>query len=564
MPARSSRPLRPGASGSPPGEAHDRPDRLHAPADRHRHRRGRGVLPHGPRLRADLQGLQRGQLRAGRAGALRRLRGVGGHPEGAPAPLRGSPADARGGHPARSHHRARRAAAPHRRAHHLGDHGHLRVRQRDPRRAEHDLGERHAAVSRAVLPAAIPPGPGARVARAPMELRGRSRPTRRVLDLLSLLEDRHGHARDGRQPAGSPVAGGEREVDLRALVVHRHGGLHAGRHHPGQRQGRGGLLSGRSRAQGLPGGDPGRPRQHHGRHHRRHHDWRAGEPRRRLPRSRPGRRGQGGGALRGPGVESAYPGLWLLRQGADRAGVAMQCGGFRVTYRSDERIFDTAVPIVGLVILCAALALVPCFATTYWLDTLNRIGIAIIGALGLNILVGYTGQISIGQAAFLAVGAYSTAILEAKLGLPFYLAIPTAALITAAIGLIFGIPSLRLRGLYLAIATLAAYFITTYAISHWEAMTNGVLGFNVPVATLFGLPLDTDARVFYLIFALVIPAILFTKNLFRTRVGRAFIAIRDRDVAASVMGVSLYRYTLLAFVISSSFACVAGGLIAHL
>jgi branched-chain amino acid transport system permease protein len=241
----------------------------------------------------------------------------------------------------------------------------------------------------------------------------------------------------------------------------------------------------------------------------------------------------------------------------------MQCGGYRVSYRSDERIFDTAVPIAGLVLLIAVLAVVPRFATTYWLDTLNRIGIAIIGALGLNILVGYTGQISIGQAAFLAVGAYSTAILEAKLGLPFYLAIPLAALITAAVGLIFGIPSLRLRGLYLAIATLAAYFITTYVIIHWESMTNGVLGFNVPVATVFGLPLDSDARVFYLIYALAIPAVLFTKNLFRTRVGRAFIAIRDRDVAASVMGVSLYHYKLLAFVISSFYAGVAGGLMAH-
>ena len=241
----------------------------------------------------------------------------------------------------------------------------------------------------------------------------------------------------------------------------------------------------------------------------------------------------------------------------------MQCGGFRVNYRSDERIFDTPVPIVGLVVLIAVLAVVPQFATTYWLDTLNRIGIAIIGALGLNILVGYTGQISIGQAAFLAVGAYSTAILEAKLGLPFYLAIPVAALITAAVGLVFGIPSLRLRGLYLAIATLAAYFITTYVIIHWESMTNGVLGFNVPVATVFGLPLDSDARVFYLIYALAIPAILFTKNLFRTRVGRAFIAIRDRDVAASVMGVSLFHYKLLAFVISSFYAGVAGGLMAH-
>ena len=113
--------------------------------------------------------------------------------------------------------------------------------------------------------------------------------------------------------------------------------------------------------------------------------------------------------------------------------------------------------------------MVPLFATTYWLDVLNRIGIAIIGALGLNILVGYTGQISIGHAAFLAVGAYSTAILESKAGLPFYLAIPLAGALTSAFGLVFGIPSLRLKGLYLAIATLAAHFITTYGIIHWES-----------------------------------------------------------------------------------------------
>jgi branched-chain amino acid transport system permease protein len=241
----------------------------------------------------------------------------------------------------------------------------------------------------------------------------------------------------------------------------------------------------------------------------------------------------------------------------------MQCGGFRISYRGDERIFDTAVPIVGIVLVLAVLTVVPYYATTYWLDVMNRIGIAIIGAIGLNILVGYTGQISIGHAAFLAVGAYATAILEINAGLPFYLAIPLAALITAGFGLIFGIPSLRLKGLYLAIATLAAHFIATYGIIHWERLTNGVLGLMIPTATVFGIPLDSDARVFYLIFALVIPATFFAKNLFRTRVGRAFIAIRDRDVAAGVMGVSLYRYKLLAFVISSAYAGVAGGLMAH-
>ncbi len=241
----------------------------------------------------------------------------------------------------------------------------------------------------------------------------------------------------------------------------------------------------------------------------------------------------------------------------------MKCGGFRVSYRADERIFDTGTPIVLLLIALAVFGTVPFLATTHWLDVLNRIGIAIIGALGLNILIGYTGQISIGHAAFLAVGAYSTAILEANAGLPFFLAIPLGAVATSIFGLLFGIPSLRLKGLYLAIATLAAHFITTYGLIHWESMTKGVIGLMVPPPMVFGLALDSDARVFFLIFALVVPAVFFARNLFRTRVGRAFIAIRDQDVAAAVMGVSLYKYKLLAFVVSSFYAGVAGGLMAH-
>jgi branched-chain amino acid transport system permease protein len=234
-----------------------------------------------------------------------------------------------------------------------------------------------------------------------------------------------------------------------------------------------------------------------------------------------------------------------------------------VRYRDDERIFDTPVPVVALMLLLGTLCLLPLWTTTYWLDVLNRIGIAIIGALGLNLLIGFTGQISIGHAAFLAVGAYATAILEAKVGLPFFLAIPAAASLTAAFGLIFGLPSLRLKGLYLAIATLAAHFITTYVIIHWEGMTGGVLGLMVPTPSLFGLALDSDARIFYVILACIVPATWFAKNLFRTKVGRAFIAIRDRDVAAQVIGVSLFRYKLLAFSLSSFYAGIAGGLMAH-
>src|SRR5262249_4943501 len=294
------------------------------------------------------------------------------------------------------------------------------------------------------------------------------------------------------------------------------------------------LLAGRLRSQDLPGRDPRRSRQCGGGgrgrgHHRR--SWKT-FGRRPLPRLR--RRGVGGRAGRPAGAGLVYPPPRSVPHARRRARL-MQCGVSRVSYASAERIFEPRLPIVALVVLLAALALVPLFAGTYWLDVLNRIGIAIIGAIGLNILVGFTGQISIGHAAFLAVGAYSTAIFETKLGLPFWVAIPLAAALTSVFGLVFGVPSLRLKGLYLAIATLAAHFITAYVIIHWERMTNGVLGFNVPPPTVFGLPLDSDARIFYLIFALVIPAVLFAKNLFRTKVGRAFIAVRDRAMAAAVI-----------------------------
>ena len=148
----------------------------------------------------------------------------------------------------------------------------------------------------------------------------------------------------------------------------------------------------------------------------------------------------------------------------------MQCGGFRISYRGDERIFDTAVPIVGILLLTGVLVLVPWYATTYWLDVINRIGIAIIGALGLNILVGYTGQISIGHAAFLAVGAYATAILEIQLGLPFYLAIPLAGLITAGFGLIFGFFAA------FAVVAVFGYLLVSRRRFYWLAAA-GVTGF---------------------------------------------------------------------------------------
>jgi branched-chain amino acid transport system permease protein len=183
--------------------------------------------------------------------------------------------------------------------------------------------------------------------------------------------------------------------------------------------------------------------------------------------------------------------------------------------------------------------------------------------MGLNILTGFTGQISLGNAAFLAVGAYTTAALAGKLGLPFPVVVPAAGLVTALVGMLFGVPSLRLKGLYLAMATLAAHFVVEFAVVHWESMTGGVAGASVPPPRLGPLALDSDARVFWLVLPVAAGLLLFAKNLFRTRVGKAFVAVRDQDVSAEVMGVNVLRHKLLAFAVSSFYVGVAGSLLAY-
>ncbi len=241
----------------------------------------------------------------------------------------------------------------------------------------------------------------------------------------------------------------------------------------------------------------------------------------------------------------------------------MRCGDFKTTYAADMAIFDTPVSRWATVLFVGALLVVPAFASSYWLDVVNRVAIASIAAMGLNILTGFTGQISLGNAAFMAVGAYATAALAGRAGLPFPVVIPLAGGLTAVVGMVFGIPSLRLKGLYLAMATLAAHFIIEFTASHWDSMTGGVNGISVPPATLGPLVLQGDARLFYLILPLAVGLTLFAKNLFRTRVGKAFVAIRDQDISAEVMGVRVFRYKLLAFGVSSFSVGVAGSLLAY-
>ncbi|MCK4377712.1 MAG: branched-chain amino acid ABC transporter permease [Deltaproteobacteria bacterium] len=239
------------------------------------------------------------------------------------------------------------------------------------------------------------------------------------------------------------------------------------------------------------------------------------------------------------------------------------CGDYKTTYKEDMVLFQTTFSRFWIIAFIIALYAIPLLLGDYTLYVGNLICIAIIGALGINILTGFTGQISLGHGAFIGIGAYASGYLTMKLGFPFIVALPCAGFITALFGMIFGIPSLRLKGLYLAIATLAAQFIIEYLMVHMEFITNGVLGMMIDPPSIFGFSFDTDLKYFYLTASVAILATLYAKNIVRTRPGRAFIAIRDRYISAEVMGVNLFKYKLMAFGISSFLAGIAGCLWAH-
>lgn len=240
------------------------------------------------------------------------------------------------------------------------------------------------------------------------------------------------------------------------------------------------------------------------------------------------------------------------------------CGNYRESYEEELAIFETDFGrlwvLIGLVLL---FGVIPWVSSQYMLYVLNTIGIYAISAVGLNILIGYTGQISLGHGAFFGVGAYAGAILAQRVGLPFILVVPAAGLVTAAVGIVFGLPSARLKHLYLLIATLAGQFIIEYVLLEWESLTGGPNGIIVGGASLFGIDLGNDRAFYFVIFILFAFLTWTGVNLIRTRYGRAFIAIRDNDRAAEGMGIPVFPYKLLSFGISSFYAGVAGSLYAY-
>jgi branched-chain amino acid transport system permease protein len=238
-------------------------------------------------------------------------------------------------------------------------------------------------------------------------------------------------------------------------------------------------------------------------------------------------------------------------------------GGIRnFNYAEDMAIVRTRTHWALLIGFFILLFTLPLYFGNFWLGIINSIGITLIAAVGLNILVGYCGQLSIGHVGFIAVGAYTSAILTNRLGLPFPVGLIGAGLVAGLVGIIFGLPSIRVKGFYLAITTIAAQFIIIWVINHW-GYTGGFNGITVPYASIGGLVFRSEASQFYLIIIITVICVFLAKNLTRTKVGRAFIAIRDNDLAAEVMGVNLLYYKLLAFFIGCFFAGIAGSLLAH-
>ncbi|HVV92572.1 MAG TPA: branched-chain amino acid ABC transporter permease [Hyphomicrobiales bacterium] len=213
--------------------------------------------------------------------------------------------------------------------------------------------------------------------------------------------------------------------------------------------------------------------------------------------------------------------------------------------------------IVGLAALALAL---PAIGNGYVTYMACLILINVIATIGLNVTVGYAGLLSIGHAAFVGMGAYVSALLLIA-GAPLPVALVAAAVAAFLFGIVFGLPAIRIKGVHLAISTLAAQFTFYFVAQRWTAVTHGDNGLQTPQVSLFGFSFDSDARLYFLILPFAVASCLTAANLFRTRVGRAFIALRERDYAAEVLGVNVVYYKLLAFAVGATYAGIAGALL---
>lgn len=238
----------------------------------------------------------------------------------------------------------------------------------------------------------------------------------------------------------------------------------------------------------------------------------------------------------------------------------MRSGFFKETIAEQIALTDSAVVRVWIGLLVVALALAPMVLPPYYLSILTLLAITAVGALGLNVLTGWTGLISLGHVAFMVLGAYGYAIPTQLWGLDPLVGFALAGLVPAAASLLVGIPSLRLTGLYLAITTLAFVFIVNHLVLEFDGLTKGAVGIFVERPTILGLSFDSDRGIAYLSLIAAAAALLGTLNLRRSRIGRAFVAIRDNDTAARAMGIDLRVFKLYAFMTSSFIIGISGAL----
>ena len=241
-------------------------------------------------------------------------------------------------------------------------------------------------------------------------------------------------------------------------------------------------------------------------------------------------------------------------------------------YVADQSIFNTRFRRFWIGVMCLAILVFPFVTSSYNVHLVNLVALACIGALALNLLMGCAGLISLGQAAFLCTGGFVTVFFSLEVGLPFWLVVPIAGVFGAVFGLIAGLPSLRLHGLYLALSTLAMHFIiiylaSVYQYSYWErraeGFVGGVSGFDIPYPSFGPLVLNTTREWYFFLVVVVTIVAMLSINLMRSRIGRAWMAIRDADIAASASGVNVAYYKLLAFTFTSAIVAMQGSLSAY-
>jgi branched-chain amino acid transport system permease protein len=245
--------------------------------------------------------------------------------------------------------------------------------------------------------------------------------------------------------------------------------------------------------------------------------------------------------------------------------VLRPAGDFDRSYAQDMSIVRQKWQWLLLLLTLLFVFSLPQWASAYWVATLNRLAYTIIALQGVNLLTGYCGQISLGQAAFMLVGGYISSLALIHWGLPIYVTIPIAAVGTGVFGLIFGLPSLRVKGFYLAMATLAAQFIIPWLSRQtFKDYLGGVNGFiSVPPTVIAGIEFGEISRYVYISLIVLLITTVLTANVTRTRLGRAFVSVRDNDLAAELLGVNLFATKLRAFIIAAMLAGVAGALRAH-